>query len=95
MATGEIPAPGIFYGDKAKDEKNLSPVEESVRDGFRRKKISSEKRKVQWIECLLEGNADDVYEMIPIDETKGHRRLDVVWKSLEERFDVPESVLEH
>ena len=50
---------------------------------------------MQWIECLLEGNADDVYEMIPIDETKGHRRLDVIRKSLEERFEVPESVLEH
>ena len=50
---------------------------------------------MQWIECLLEGNADDVCEMIPVDETKGHRRFDVIWKSLEERFDVPESVLGH
>ena len=50
---------------------------------------------MQWIECLLEGNADDVYEMIPIDETKGHRHLDVIWKSREGRFDVSESVLEH
>ena len=23
MATGEIPAPGVFYGDKAKDEKTF------------------------------------------------------------------------
>ena len=57
--------------------------------------MSSEKMKVQWIECLLEGNADDVHEVIPVDQTDGHRRLDVIWKSLEERFDVPESVLEH
>lgn len=95
MATGEIPAPGVFYGDKAKDEKTFRQWKKKCQRWFQAKEISSEKRKVQWIECLLEGNADDVYEMIPIDETKGHRRLDVIWKSLEERFDVPESVLEH
>ena len=53
------------------------------------------KKEGAMVECLLEGNADDAYEMIPIDETKGHRRLDVIWKSLEERFHVPESVLEY
>ena len=82
MATGEIPAPGIFYGDKAKDEKTFRQWKKKCQRWFQAKEISSEKRKVQWIECLLEGNADDVYEMIPIDETKGHRRLDVIWKSL-------------
>ena len=86
MATGRIPAPGVFYVDKRKDEKTSQMEEVS--------KMVSEK-KVQWIECLLESNADDVYEMIPVDETVGHRRLDVIWKSLEETFDVPESVLEH
>ncbi|PFX34578.1 Transposon Tf2-8 polyprotein [Stylophora pistillata] len=60
MATGKIPAPGVFYVDKRKDEKT-SPMEEVS-------KVVSEK-KVQWIECLLESNADDVYEMIPVDET--------------------------
>ena len=30
MATGEIPAPGVFHGDKSKDEKNLPPVEEEM-----------------------------------------------------------------
>lgn len=95
MATGEIPAPGVFHGDKAKDGKTFRQWKKKCQRWFQAKEISSEKKRVQWIECLLEGNADDVYEMIPVDETKGHRRLDAIWKSLEERFDVPESVLEH
>ena len=30
--------------------------------------------------------------MIPVDEEKGFRPLATIWKSLEQRFDVPESV---
>ena len=30
MATGEIPAPGVFHGDKRKDKKNHPPMEEEM-----------------------------------------------------------------
>ena len=33
--------------------------------------------------------------MIPVDEEKGFQPLATIWKSLEQRFDVPESILEH
>ena len=70
-------------------------MEEECERWFIAKEISSEKKKVQWIECLLEDNADDVYEMTPVDEEKEFWPLATIWKSLEQRFDVPESVLEH
>ena len=95
MATGQIPAPGVFHGGKSKDEKTFRQWKKKCERWFIAKEISSEKKKVQWIECLLEDNADDVYEMIPVDGEKGFRPLATIWKSLEQRFDFPESVLEH
>ena len=73
MATGEIPAPGVFHGDKSKDKKTFRQWKKKCERWFIAKEISSEKKKVQWIECLLEDNADDVYEMIPVDGEKGFR----------------------
>ena len=32
--------------------------------------------------------------MIPVDEEKGFQHLAKIWKSLEQRSDIPESVLE-
>ena len=57
MATGEIPAPGVFHGDKSKDEKTFRQWKKKCERWFIAKEISSEKKKVQWIGCLLEDKA--------------------------------------
>ena len=62
MVTGGNPAPGIFYGDKGKDAKTFRQWKKKCQRWFQAKEISSKKKKVQWMECLLEGNSDDVYE---------------------------------
>ena len=97
MATREenIPAPCVFHGDKSKDGKTFRKWKKKCERWFIAKGINHEKKKVQWLECLLEDNADDVYEMVPVDPTAGYRRLDAVWKALGDRFDIPESTLEH
>ena len=44
-------------------------------------RVSGERNKQRKKEgAMYRMSTDDVYEMIPIDETKGHPRLDVIWK---------------
>ena len=64
METGEIPAPGVFHGDKLKDEKTFRQWKKKCDRWFIAKKISSGFN-------VLEDNADDVYEMIPVDKETG------------------------
>ena len=79
MATREenIPVPCVFHGDKRKDGKTFRKWKKKHERWFQEKGISHEKKKVQWLECLLEDKADDVYEMVPVHPKAAYRRLSV------------------
>ena len=81
MATEEIPAPDIFLWWQREGKNNFRQWKTKCQRWYQVKEISSEKKE----------SAIDRWN----DETMGHCPLDVIWKSLKERFDVLESVLEH